>query len=142
MITRWPVHPRPIPGEALTSWLHRIADRYGITLDDLAFDIGHSLERDTDLDLAPPDGLIEQLAIRTGVSSDRIHPMSISGYTPWLLDDIEPGPDMFSTYLRAVRSNDGRHHTGIGPAPGCAASGSGLQLPEPREHLGRRSAEG
>lgn len=42
MTARWPIHPRPIPGEALTSWLHRIADGYGITVDDLAFDIGYS----------------------------------------------------------------------------------------------------
>lgn len=82
MTARWPLHPRPVLGEALTSWLHRIADGYGITVDDLAFDIGYSLDGDADLDLAPPEGLIEALAIRTGVSSDRIHLMSISGYTP------------------------------------------------------------
>lgn len=102
MTGRWPIHPRPIPGEALTSWLHRIADEYGITVDDLVFDIGYCLDRDTDLDLSPPEGLAEALAIRTGVSSDRIHGMSISGYTPWLLDDIEPDSDTFTTYIRQL----------------------------------------
>ncbi|WP_019157854.1 TniQ family protein [Brevibacterium senegalense] len=102
MISRWPVHPRPIPGEALTLWLHRIADEYGTTIDDLTFDIGYSLDRNTDLDLAPPEGLIEQLTIRTGVSTDHIRLMSISGYTPWLLDDIEPSSDAFSTYIRQL----------------------------------------
>lgn len=100
MTHRWPVHPRPIPGEALTSWLHRIADRYGITVDELAFDLGHCLDRDADLDMAAPPGFVEQLANRTGVDTDQLRGMSINGYTPWLLDDIEPGPDTFLTYTR------------------------------------------
>ncbi|MDI6872451.1 MAG: TniQ family protein [Bacillota bacterium] len=92
MTHRWPVHPRPIPGEALTSWLHRIADRYGITVDELAFDLGHSLDRDADLDMTAPPGFVEQLSIRTGVGTDRLHGMSISGYTPWLLAPLIHGP--------------------------------------------------
>ena len=102
MTHRWPVHPRPIPGEALTSWLHRIADRYGITVDVLAFDLGHSLDRDADLDMAAPPRFVEQLAIRTGVGTDRLHGMSISGYAPWLLDEIKPGTDTFLTYTRQL----------------------------------------
>lgn len=102
MTHRWPVHPRPIPGEALTSWLHRIADRYGINVDVLTFDLGHCLDRGTDLDMAPPPGFVEQLAIRTGMGTDRLHGMSISGYTPWLLDDLEPCPDTFLTYTRQL----------------------------------------
>lgn len=100
MTHRWPVHPRPIPGEALSSWLYRIADRYGITVDELAFDLGHRLDRDADLDMAPPPGFIEQLANRTGVDTDQLRGMSINGYTPWLLDALEPGPDTFLTYTR------------------------------------------
>ena len=102
MTHRWPVHPRPIPGEALTSWLHRIADRYGITVDVLAFDLGHSLDLDADLDMAAPPRFVEQLAIRTGVGTDRLHGMSISGYAPWLLDEIKPGTDTFLTYTRQL----------------------------------------
>lgn len=102
MTSRWPAHPRPMVGEALTSWLYRIADQYTITVEDLAFDLGHCFNRDTDLDLDPPEGLVEQLSVRTGVSTERIHSMSISGYTPWLLDDIAPGPDTFTTYTRQL----------------------------------------
>ena len=102
MTHRWPVHPRPIPGEALTSWLHRIADRYGITVDELAFDLGHSLDHDADLDMTAPPGFIEQLSIRTGVGTDRLHGMSISGYTPWLLDDLVPGTGTFLTYTQQL----------------------------------------
>ncbi|WCE41882.1 TniQ family protein [Brevibacterium sp. BDJS002] len=100
MTTRWPLHPRPIVGEALTSWLYRLADCHTITVDSLTFDLGHCVTREDDLDLDPPQGLVEQLAIRTGVSSEQIQSMSISGYTPWLLDTIDPDPDTFTTYTR------------------------------------------
>lgn len=102
MSTRWPVHPAPAPGEALTSWLRRIADRYGITVEDLAFDIGFILARHEDLDIAPPAGFIDQLASRTGLKVDRIHTMTISGNTPWLLDQIEPGAEAYTTYTRQL----------------------------------------
>ena len=32
---RWPLHPQPCPGEALTSWLERIADVYDMPMDAL-----------------------------------------------------------------------------------------------------------
>lgn len=94
------MHPAPVTGEALTSWLGRIADRYGITVEDLAFDIGYILARHEDLDLAPPAGFIDQLAARTGVDPDSIRTMTLGGHTPWLLDQIEPGPEAFTTYTR------------------------------------------
>lgn len=39
-MTRWPVHPPPVIGEALTSWLRRIATEYHLSVDDLIFDLG------------------------------------------------------------------------------------------------------
>lgn len=102
MTTRWPLHPAPIPGEALTSWLHRLADPYDIDLTHLFFDLGFVLDRDTDLDVVAPDGFIDQLALRTGVDATCIQMMSISGYAPWLIDDVNPGPDAFTTYTRQL----------------------------------------
>lgn len=102
MTLRWPVHPQPVPGEALTSWLSRTADRYGAAVDDLAFDLGYSLDRHDDLDLAPPVRFVDQLSVRTGVHADQIRRMSINGYTPWLLDQIDPGPEAFTTYTRQM----------------------------------------
>ncbi|MEV1248687.1 TniQ family protein [Nonomuraea sp. NPDC050022] len=29
---RWPLHPPPHPGEALSSWLQRLASRYELTV--------------------------------------------------------------------------------------------------------------
>ena len=102
MTHRWPLHPAATPGEALSSWLRRIADQYGISIEVLAFDIGYSLDHDTDLDLTPPVGFIEQLAVRTGVHADTIRAMSLKGFVPWLLDDLEPDPEAFTTYTRQL----------------------------------------
>lgn len=32
---RWPLHPQPAPGEALSSWLTRLAGVYGLSVEDL-----------------------------------------------------------------------------------------------------------
>ena len=107
---RWPLHPAPVDGEALTSWLRRIARQYDVWEEDLVADLGCVLDRTVKLDVAAPEDVVDQLALRTGVSRDRIRMMSLGGYTPWLIDDLAPGPDGFSTYTRqlAVLLPDGR----------------------------------
>lgn len=102
MSHRWPLHPAATPGEALTSWLRRIADRYGLSIDVLALDLGYSLDRDTDLDFVPPVGFVERLAVRTGVHADAIRAMSLIGFVPWLMDDLEPDPEAFIVYTRQL----------------------------------------
>ena len=53
---RWPLHPAPREGEALSSWLQRVAARYQMDLYDLLeHDLGHG--RVDDLDTAPPPAL-------------------------------------------------------------------------------------
>lgn len=94
------MHPVPALGEALSSWLSRIAEQYRVTVDDLTFDLGYGVDGDTDLDMAPPEGFAEQVAIRTGVSVNQLRKMSLSGFVPWLFDDIVPGRDGFTTYAR------------------------------------------
>ncbi|MFV4912459.1 TniQ family protein [Microbacterium lacticum] len=74
MTRRWPLHPTPGHGEALTSWLHRLATRYGMDLDQL---VRHDLTppgapapgSTGSLDLDAPSELITILAARTGGSS-------------------------------------------------------------------------
>ena len=101
---RWPAHPAPIPGEALSSWLHRIAACYGIDLTLLGDDIGFTLGRSAadDIDMVPPSGMIDVLTERTGVTVDRMRQMSVDGGVPWLLDTLEPVPDCFETYARQL----------------------------------------
>lgn len=99
---RWPVHPAPLPGEALSSWLRRIADRYDASLDDLASNLGHSLDGPEDLDTCPPAGFARELARRTGIDLHRIQRMSLSGWAPWLIDQVEPAPGAFTIYTRQL----------------------------------------
>lgn len=103
----WPLHPPPGDGEALTSWLNRLAEVYGMSVDDL---LRHNLAaRGADLpdqqtlDLDPPPWLLPALAERTGTSLDRLRQLTIAGWVPWLLDSLDPEPvpgAAFDTYVR------------------------------------------
>lgn len=99
---RWPVHPAPRPGEALSSWLRRIADRYDIDLGVLTSDMGHALLGPEEIDTCPPAGFTRELAGRTGADLTRIRRMSFSGWAPWLLDQMEPDPEAFTIYTRQL----------------------------------------
>lgn len=89
-----PLHPHPLPREALSSWVDRLAAVYGLTR--RAF-----LRSAWDADPAPdgemldagggPPGLVDALAERTGVPAARIRAMTLAGYVPGLLDAAGPG---------------------------------------------------
>jgi hypothetical protein len=73
----WPLCPKSMTGESLSSWLQRIATGYGLTLHELLeYDLGYS--RDC-LDKGPPLELVEKIALRTGRSVDEIWSMTIVG---------------------------------------------------------------
>lgn len=99
---RWPLHPAPLPGESLSSWLRRIADRYDVSLYDLLSDLGYALDGPEYLDKCPPAGFALELSRRTGVDPHRIQRMSLGGWAPWLLDQVEPDPEAFTTYTRQL----------------------------------------
>lgn len=100
---RWPIHPAPVEGEALSSWLHRLAACYQMNVTDL---ITHGLGQDhhrtttgyDQLDLDPPSALVTSLAERTGVNPDRIQEMTLAGWRPWVYDDIDPSQAGFEVY--------------------------------------------
>lgn len=98
---RWPLHPAPVEGEALSSWLRRLAFVYNMDVPDL---VRHGLD-DPDttidrLDGAPPLALLARLSRRTGVSADRIKAMSLAGWAPWLFDSLDAQPGAFDVYVR------------------------------------------
>lgn len=108
MTGRWPLHPPPSEGEALTSWLSRLAEVYGLSAEEL---IRHNLgppgldllhPHASALDLNPPAGVLPTLAARTGVPLDQLRHMTVAGRAPWLLDTLDPEPvpgAAFDTYV-------------------------------------------
>jgi len=102
------VHPPPDPGEALTSWLGRLASVYHLTVPQL---LRHNLgpastllddPATEDLDWDPPLAVLEALAERTGVLVGDLRLMTIGGWVPWLADTLDPedGHEAFHTYVR------------------------------------------
>lgn len=80
---RWPLHPAPKEGEALSSWLNRVALCYHMEEPDLLeHDLGHG--QVDDLDTAPPLSLLALLSQRSGIELDRLRCMSFAGWVPWL----------------------------------------------------------
>ncbi|MEU7835693.1 MULTISPECIES: TniQ family protein [unclassified Nonomuraea] len=105
-LRRWPVHPEPGPGEALTSWLGRLAGLYRLSVEQLlTHNLGAaSAEFDcgADLDYQVPTIIVHALAARTGVEVDQVRRMTIAGCVPWLADTLNPaeGPQAFAAYVR------------------------------------------
>ena len=95
---RWPLHPDPKEGEALSSWLNRVALCYHMEVPDLLeHDLGHG--QVDDLDTAPPLSLLAMLSQRSGIEPDRLRCMSFAGWVPWLLDSLDSRiPDALETY--------------------------------------------
>lgn len=97
---RWPLHPRPVPGESLSSWLGRTAARYGMTVAELLnHDLGYPGRPAAELDIDPPVALLEALATRTGFPVEEIRALSLAGWVPLLLDGRDPVPGSFHTYV-------------------------------------------
>jgi hypothetical protein len=88
----WPIHPAPLPGEALLSWLGRIAHCYSYTVADLLTgDLGITACEAEHLEVAAPSGLMAALSARTGQSVDRIRWMTMTGGGSDVLD-LKPIP--------------------------------------------------
>lgn len=95
---RWPLHPTPAEGEALSSWLHRVASCHGLSaMELLEDDLGGS--KGTALDEAPSPTLLSAISVRSGLGLSQLHSMSLAGWVPWLLDSLDTAPpDAWQTY--------------------------------------------
>lgn len=101
-VRRWPLHPQPHSGEALTSWLRRIGNLYGISnIAQLVSEL-HPDSAGSDLDRDIPDAAARMLAARSTVALDRLRQMSLSGWVPWLLDSTDPAECDFDTYVHQL----------------------------------------
>ncbi len=94
----WPLHPHPKEGEAMSSWLHRVATCYQLDMRLLLeHDLGHG--RISDLDSSLPLALLTLLAQRSGFELDLLRCMSLAGWVPWLLDSLDDSiPSSLDTY--------------------------------------------
>ncbi len=99
--SRWPLHPRPVLGESLSSWLGRTAARYGMTVAELLsnHDLGYPGLPAAELDVDPPVALLEALATRTGFPVEEIRALSLVSWVPLLLDGRDPVPGSFPRYV-------------------------------------------
>ncbi len=96
---RWPLHPQPLPGETLMSWLARTSRLYSLIgtadlLDGLGVDTSG-----VDLDRYTPEPVLSALAQRSTCTAERLREMTLAGGTPWLLDSTDPGGCDFDTYV-------------------------------------------
>jgi TniQ. len=78
----WPVRPRPLPGEILTSWLVRIAHAHGFSAQsfcDRAFG-SHYQIWNRDIDRQAPNWLLKHISMKTGHPLWRVKRMSLAIY--------------------------------------------------------------
>jgi len=98
---RWPLHPLPFKEECLLSWLARIADCYDFTIDELLkHDLGFHGDIDV-LNINAPPWLLTLLSNRTGIDEQDIYAMTLSAWTPLLLDDIFEKDSDFGAYVQS-----------------------------------------
>lgn len=99
-VARWPVHPPPIPGEALTSWLGRLAAALHTDEHSLLADVEdgvHWVDDIDNLDIVVPPTVAHRLSARTGATADRVRRMSLTGWHPSLL-----GTGGYAAYTRSL----------------------------------------
>ncbi len=96
---RFPLRPLPLPEEALSSWIARLAAAMGVGNEDvLVAGLDMPLLTDDQLDYQPPLTLLTRLAARTTVPVDALRAMMMEGYVPLLIDQLTPAPDLMQTY--------------------------------------------
>jgi len=98
--TRLPLHPRPLPYEALSSWVDRLAAAYELErYEFLRSLLGVDPPPDTaELDGGQRPDLIETFSDRTGLPAERVRAMTLAGYTPELIDTAVPSTGLFEAY--------------------------------------------
>jgi len=96
---RFPLRPPPLPEEALSSWLARVAAAMAVETEEvLVAGLDMPPLTDDQLDVHPPLTLLTRLAARTTVPVEALRAMTVEGYVPLLLDRLTPAPDLMPTY--------------------------------------------
>jgi hypothetical protein len=105
MSGRWPLHPPPYPGEALSSWLTRIARALAIP-PALLLRHNAAIHQKTatgyHLDFDPPEPMIRSLAESTGQEFNAVCRLTARGYVPSMLDSLDATPNSVAKYTHGL----------------------------------------
>ncbi|QRN55589.1 TniQ family protein [Dyella caseinilytica] len=111
---RWPLHPLPLEGEAITSWIVRIARQYGTEWDVLLHrTFGWPDTTYVDADTQIPHWVIRGLSAKTGVPASDIRLMTLAGQWDRLLTDTTvPTPKEYLSRYEILFSDETQkpHH--------------------------------
>lgn len=78
--TSWPVRPKPLPGEVLSSWLSRIAAGNALSLQQFRTVCLPKVPRQgADLDLIGNDGFLSAISAGAAVSANEVRSRSYAG---------------------------------------------------------------
>ncbi len=119
----WPVHPKPLPDELLSSWMVRLAQANGIKLQTLSWQLFGNARSpwNRDIDRSAPPWLIRELALHTGINYWDIFHTTLATYRNRLFPRRQ-----LSGQLRWILpiNNYGMRHTGFGQqfCPVCLAN--------------------
>jgi len=116
----WPVRPRPLPDETLSSWLARIAHAQGLSRPEFARRAyGVLLERDRRTDERLPVEAISIISRMTGVEREQVESMSLAQFEPVLgpMEQIYERMDRWSPWLL-----DPMRGPGVPHCPSCLGS--------------------
>jgi len=105
MSGRWPLHPPPHPGEALSSWVNRIAHALAVPSAVLLVNessIPYETSNRYHLDFDPPEPVILILAEKTGQDFAVVRNLTVRGYVPSLLDTLDAARDGMADYTHAL----------------------------------------
>ena len=107
---RWPIRVNIIPGEVMSSWLTRLAEANGVSLQLLCWETWpgrHLLTKD--LDRTAPNDVVETLSMKTGFAVPEIQQMTIQSMEGALFEDCSSGsarlPWILPVHLRTDRGN-------------------------------------
>jgi len=105
MSRRWPFHPPPYPGEALSSWVNRLAHALAIPPAVLLLNVSGIPDKSTNryhLDFDPPEHVISTLAEKTGQEFAAVRRLTTRGYVPTLLDTLDADRDGVAKYTNQL----------------------------------------
>lgn len=94
----WPICPRPLPMEAMSSWLFRVAKAYWLSVPELLDALGLAKEIGGNFDLGCSPSLLEQLSLHSGFTRFRLRKMSLAALVAPVRVAVESSADRDTLY--------------------------------------------